>query len=261
MTNYRNRQYKPSKQFLQREFLTNDTTDDSENENNMAAGDSSLRSSTTTVNNMSISKSKRNKTISRHSSLGSSEYQQQQQQQQQKQNQLNQQINSSNNEPKRISNADVKRTSSLKQFHYSSDEGDLITDQFRKMATSLKKKKSDSPRVSSPNSVQRKTSTNERRSRSHKTKNNDEETMSTRLLNAICFYLLFSPTVELSTNRIESYRFSMVQRLSVILCSDICIVQFCWNSSADGNSLRSSRKDKVYSLFICSKRHLTDWTV
>ena len=184
ISNMRNRHskniYKPSKQFLQREKLTNNTSDESDQD--LAAGDSSVRSSTTTVNNMSISKIKRSKPISRHSSLGSSEYQYQQQQQQQ---------NQSNNELKRVTTTDVKRTSSLKQFHHSSDEGDN-NDELKQIANSLRKKnlittsKKSDPSQSPPDAIHRKTSNNERRSRLTKskahenTKLSDEESMTTR---------------------------------------------------------------------------------
>ncbi|CAF3630906.1 unnamed protein product [Rotaria sp. Silwood1] len=100
--------YKPSKQFMERDKLINDTTDD---EFNGTIGDLSIRSSTTTVNNISTGKIKRSKPISRHSSLGNKEYYQKYQQQ-------------SINETKHLLINDVKRASSLKQFHYFSDETD-----------------------------------------------------------------------------------------------------------------------------------------
>jgi hypothetical protein len=104
--------YKPSKQFMERKKLINDTTDDSDHD--VCNGDSSVRSSTTTVHNMTIGKIKRSKPISRHSSLGSNEHHHQQQQQQQ----------NLTKESKRLTTNDVKRASSLKQFHHLSDEGD-----------------------------------------------------------------------------------------------------------------------------------------
>ncbi len=94
--------YKPSKQFLEREKLINNTTDD-EDKNN-----SSIRSSTTTIHNITIGKIKRSKSLSRHSSLGSGENKQQQKQ--------------LTKESRRLPTNDVKRTSSLKQFNYSSDD-------------------------------------------------------------------------------------------------------------------------------------------
>jgi hypothetical protein len=97
--------YKPSKQFLEREKLTNNTTDDEDNNNN----NSSIRSSTTTIHNLTIGKLKRSKSLSRHSSLGSGEHKHQQKQ--------------LTKESRRLTSNDVKRTSSLKQFHHSSDEG------------------------------------------------------------------------------------------------------------------------------------------
>ncbi|CAF0734403.1 unnamed protein product [Didymodactylos carnosus] len=112
--------YKPSNKFLEREKLTKinmSTSDESDNNNNtttttttttLNANESlcSTRSSTTT-------KLKRSKSLSRHSSLGSAEYQLQQQ---------NKKTNMTTNVN------DVKRTSSLKQFYYrrslSSDDAD-----------------------------------------------------------------------------------------------------------------------------------------
>ncbi|CAF0778650.1 unnamed protein product [Adineta steineri] len=94
--------YKPSKQFLEREKLTNNTTDESDH-------NSSIRSSATTIHNITIGKVKRSKSLSRHSSLGSAEHKQQQQKQLTK-------------ESRRLTTNDVKRTSSLKQFHHDSDE-------------------------------------------------------------------------------------------------------------------------------------------
>jgi len=98
----RRRSYKPSRQFLERGKLTNNTTDDSDN-------NSSMRSSATTIRNITIGKVKRSKSLSRHSSLGSAEHKQQQKQ--------------LTKESERLTTNDVKRTSSLKQFHHSSDEG------------------------------------------------------------------------------------------------------------------------------------------
>ena len=150
--------YKPSKQFLERDKLTIDTTDDSDHDR---TGDSSVRSSSTTVNNMAIGKLKRSKPISRHSSLGSSEYQQQQQQQ-----------SGFNCESKRQSiNHDVKRTSSLKQFHHSSDEGDVGDEQTMKKKIPINTTK---------------TSVNDRRGRLSKSKPtglnrmSDDDSMTTR---------------------------------------------------------------------------------
>ncbi|CAF0745584.1 unnamed protein product [Adineta ricciae] len=92
--------YKPSKRFLEREKLTSNTTDDSDN-------NSSMRSSATTIHNITIGKVKRSKSLSRHSSLGSAEHRQQPKQ--------------LTKESRRLTTADVKRTSSLKQFHRLSD--------------------------------------------------------------------------------------------------------------------------------------------
>ena len=91
--------YKPSKQFLEREKLTN-TTDESDHE-------SSIRSSTTTLHNVTAEKIKRSKSLSRHSSLGSGEYKQQKQ---------------LTKESRRLTNTDVTRTSSFKQIRQSSDD-------------------------------------------------------------------------------------------------------------------------------------------
>jgi hypothetical protein len=188
--------YKPSRQFMERERLTNDTTDDSDRDAAAAAGDSSVRSSSTTVNNMAIGKIKRTKPISRHSSLGSSEYQHQQQHQHnhpQSQSFLSA-------ESKRTANSDVKRTSSLKQFHHSSDDDDDPTDDLTRTFNStsatnnsnVKKKsvpitpKKTEQILSSLAIVNSKNSLNERRSRLAKSKtsgpskNSDEESMTTR---------------------------------------------------------------------------------
>ncbi|UJR14666.1 hypothetical protein I4U23_001659 [Adineta vaga] len=94
--------YKPSKQFLQREKLTSNGTDESDN-------NSSMRSSATTIHNITVGKVKRSKSLSRHSSLGSGEHKQQPKQ--------------LTKESRRSTiTEDVKRTSSLKQFHHLSDE-------------------------------------------------------------------------------------------------------------------------------------------
>lgn len=130
--------YKPSKQFLERERLTTDTTDDSDH--GELHGDSSVRSSTTTVHNVTISKVKRTKPVSRHSSLGSSEHhhhqlqqlQLQQQQQQHQQQQQQQQQQNSNKESKRSIANDVKRASSMRQFHYVSGDDDNDEDEHNK---------------------------------------------------------------------------------------------------------------------------------
>jgi len=113
--------YKPSKQFLEREKLSTDTTDDETD-----ANDSSIRSSTTTVQNLTINgKIKRTKPVSRHSSLGSNE---------QQQAQLQTQINLTKRIP---TNHDVKRTSSLKQFYRVSDHDN---DDEHKQTNSIKKR-------------------------------------------------------------------------------------------------------------------------
>lgn len=91
--------YKPSKQFLEREKLTN-TTDESDRE-------SSVRSSTTTLHNVTAEKIKRSKSLSRHSSLGSGEYKQQKQ---------------LTKESRRLTSTDVTRTTSFKQIRQSSDD-------------------------------------------------------------------------------------------------------------------------------------------
>jgi hypothetical protein len=96
--------YKPSRQFLEREKLTNDTTDESDHQ-------SSLRSSTTTVQNSITGKIKRSKSLSRHSSLGSGE-------------QPHHQHKSLFKDARRATINEVKRATSLKQIHHSSDEGD-----------------------------------------------------------------------------------------------------------------------------------------
>ena len=190
--------YKPSRQFMERERLTNDTTDDSDRDAAAAAGDSSVRSSSTTVNNMAIGKIKRTKPISRHSSLGSSEYQHQQQHHHNQQHPQSQSLLSA--ESKRTANSDVKRTSSLKQFHHSSDDDDDRTEDLTRTFNSISttnttagKKKSlpITPKkteqiLSSLASVQSKNPLNERRSRLVKSKtsgpnkNSDEESMTTR---------------------------------------------------------------------------------
>jgi hypothetical protein len=155
---------------MEREKLTNDTTDDSDHEE--FNGDSSVRSSTTTVNNMTIGKIKRSKPILRHSSLGSNEQQQQQPQQY------------STKESKRLSTNDVKRASSLKQFHHISDEGDNDDDEQNKILNSnnnnnnninIKKKIIKNEQILS-------STLNERRTKLVKTKNktSDDESMITR---------------------------------------------------------------------------------
>ena len=177
--------YKPSKRFMEREKLTNDTTDDSDHDG--FNGDSSVRSSTTTVHNMTIGKSKRTKPISRHSSLGSNEHHNQQQQQQQP----------FTKESKRLATNDVKRASSLKQFHHLSDDGDdddyeqnktlHVNNQMKKKVSALVKKHEQI--LPSTATVSSKNSINERRSRLVKTKaktNGDDdddgeaESMTTR---------------------------------------------------------------------------------
>lgn len=103
--------YKPSRQFLEREKLTNHTTDESDEENNLNNNSSSIRSSTTTIQNLTIGKIKRSKSLSRHSSLGSNE-------------QKTVPMKTTNKESRRLLANDVKRTTSLKQIHHSSDETD-----------------------------------------------------------------------------------------------------------------------------------------
>ena len=175
--------YKPSKQFLRREKLTHDTTDDSDQDAFKAAAgageDSSVRSSTTTVNNMTVGKTKRSKPISRHSSLGSSEYQQQQ---------LLKQALSKESKP--IATGDVKRTSSLKQFHHSSDDSDeqkRTLNHFSNMpkkGSTLFKKNEPVPMTTAP--ANSKLISNERRSRLGKSKsaavnqNSEDESFTTR---------------------------------------------------------------------------------
>jgi hypothetical protein len=150
--------YKPSKQFLEREKLTNHTTDDSDN-------NSSIRSSATTIHNITIEKIKRSKSLSRHSSLGSGEHKQQQKQ--------------LTKESRRLISNNVKRTSSLKQFHHSSDEGDVDDEQNKTLNDTTIKKKI---------SIPTKNLTNERRTKSVKpktntiNKNKDDESMTTRLV-------------------------------------------------------------------------------
>lgn len=163
--------YKPSKQFLEREKLTTDTTDDSDH--GELQGDSSVRSSTTTVHNMTITKIKRSKPISRHSSLGSNEHYLHPQQ-------------SVNKEFKRSITTDVKRASSMKQVHHGSDEGDQDDDEHNRTlnantsnmtitAVTTKKKTSKNEAIPIP-------PTNERRMKlvKSKTKHSEEETMMTR---------------------------------------------------------------------------------
>ena len=166
--------YKPSKQFMERDKLKNDTTDDSDRDG--FNGDSSVRSSTTTVHNMTIGKTKRTKPISRHSSLGSTEHNQQHQQQ------------NLTKESKRLSTNDVKRASSLKQFHHISDEdsGDDDDEQNKTLNANnnnnnLKKKKSEQIPPSTI-IINSKNPTNERRTRLIKSKNktSDDESMITR---------------------------------------------------------------------------------
>jgi hypothetical protein len=156
--------YKPSKQFMEREKLTNDTTDDSDN------ADSSVRSSTTTVHNMTIGKIKRTKPISRHSSLGSNEHHHQQQ--------------CLTKESKRLSTADVKRASSLKQFHHISDEGDNDDDEQNKTLNSNNNNNNniDIKKKLNKNEQNLSSITNERRTKlvKSKSKNSDEESMMTR---------------------------------------------------------------------------------
>jgi len=156
--------YKPSKQFMEREKLKNDTTDDSDHEE--FNGDSSVRSSTTTVNNMTIGKIKRTKPISRHSSLGSNEHHHQQQQQQ-----------CSTKESKRLSTNDVKRASSLKQFHHISDEGDNDDDEQNKTLNS-----NNNNNNNDLNSKKKIIKNEQIRAKLVKTKNktNDDESMITR---------------------------------------------------------------------------------
>ncbi len=141
--------YKPSRQFLEREKLTNNTTDDSDN-------NSSIRSSATTIRNITIGKVKRSKSLSRHSSLGSAEHKQQQKQ--------------LTKESERLTTNDVKRTSSLKQFYHSSDDDGDADDE-------LKKKKNLSIN-------ERRTKLNKSKTNMTK-KNTDEECMTTRFV--ICF--------------------------------------------------------------------------
>ncbi|CAF1214120.1 unnamed protein product [Adineta ricciae] len=178
--------YKPSKRFMEREKLTNDTTDDSDHD--VFNGDSSVRSSTTTVHNMTIGKSKRTKPISRHSSLGSNEHHNQQQQHQQQQPFAK--------ESKRLATSDVKRASSLKQFHHLSDDGDdddyeqnrtlQANNQMKKKVSALVKKHEQT--LPSTAAVSSKNFINERRPRLVKTKaktNGDDdddepESMTTR---------------------------------------------------------------------------------
>ncbi|CAF3798494.1 unnamed protein product [Adineta steineri] len=171
--------YKPSKHFMAREKLTNDTTDDSDRD--VLNGDSSVRSSTTTVNNMTTGKIKRTKPISRHSSLGSNEHHNQQQQQQQQQNLTK--------ESKRLTTNDVKRASSLKQFHRLSDEGDDDDEQNKSLNTKITIKKKVSTIIKkheqilpSTSSINSKNLNNERRPRFIKSKNktSDDESMTTR---------------------------------------------------------------------------------
>jgi hypothetical protein len=164
---YRNikNSYKPSKQFMEREKLTNDTTDDSDHEE--FNGDSSVRSSTTTVNNMTIGKIKRSKPISRHSSLGSNEHHQQQQQY-------------STKESKRLLTNDVKRASSLKQFHHISDEGDNDDDEQNKTLNSNNNNNNKKKIIKNEQILS--STSNERRGKLVKTKNknSDDESMITR---------------------------------------------------------------------------------
>jgi hypothetical protein len=185
--------YRPSRQFMEREKLTNDTTDDSDHG---LVGDSSVRSSTTTVNNMSIGKMKRTKPVLRHSSLGNNEYHQQQQQHKQQQQQQQQDSQSHDVKCSMASN-DVKRASSLKQFYHSSDDADAADErtkshkmavlstshyQTKKKGTSIGKDKIE-PNLVSAGSNNSKQSTIERRSRLVKTKlsrTSDDESITTR---------------------------------------------------------------------------------
>ncbi|CAF3276724.1 unnamed protein product [Rotaria sp. Silwood2] len=178
LNRYRNSKnlYKPSKQFMEREKLTNDTTDESDHDEfNGTIGDSSVRSSTTTVHNISTGKIKRSKPISRHSSLGNKEYYQKYQQQ-------------STNDSKRLSTNDVKRASSLKQFHHLSDEADDDDEQNKTLNANNNnnnnniKNKNEQQILSSTSLVNSNNLTNERRSKliKSKTVNIDEESMMTR---------------------------------------------------------------------------------
>ena len=155
LNRYRNSKnpYKPSKQFMEREKLTNDTTDDSDHdEHNVNNEDSSVHSSTTTVHNVAIGKMKRSKLISRHSSLGHTEYYQQQ----------------STKESKHLSTTNnVKRTSSLKQFHHLSDEADDDDEQQCKTLNTNN---------NNHNNMKKKTS--------HITKKNEQLLPSTSLINS-----------------------------------------------------------------------------
>ncbi|CAF3965102.1 unnamed protein product [Rotaria sordida] len=195
LNRYRNSKnlYKPSKQFMERKKLTNDTTDESDHDEfNGTIGDSSVRSSTTTVNNISIGKIKRSKPISRHSSLGNNEYYQKSQQHHQQHQQQQQQLTK---ESKRLLTNDVKRASSLKQFHHLSDEADDDDEQNKtlnfnnnnnnniniKKKTSIMTKKNEQI-LSSTSLINSKNLTNERRSKLIKSKaiNSDEESITTR---------------------------------------------------------------------------------
>ena len=108
--------YKPSKQFLEREKLITNTTDDSDH-------NSSIRSSATTIHNITIGKIKRSKSLSRHSSLGSGEHKQQQQKQLTK-------------ESRRLTTNDMTRAVSFKQIYQSSDEAGDDDDEQKNSNTS-----------------------------------------------------------------------------------------------------------------------------
>jgi hypothetical protein len=92
--------HKPSKQFLEREKLIDDTTDESDHHQ------SSVRSSATIVHTLTQAKLKRSKSLSRHSSVGSVEQQQK----------------LFNKESRRLNNHDGRRAASVKQIHLSSDD-------------------------------------------------------------------------------------------------------------------------------------------
>jgi uncharacterized membrane protein YkoI len=161
---------------MEREKLTNDTTDDSDHEG--LNGDSSIRSSTTTVHNMTIGKIKRTKPISRHSSLGSNEHHQQQQQQ----HQLN-----LTKESKRSGNNDVKRASSLKQFHHQSDEGDNDDDEQNKTLNASNNNNNNNNTFTTKKKIPKtepiiSMTSSERRAKFVKSnsKHSDEESMMTR---------------------------------------------------------------------------------
>lgn len=175
--------YKPSKQFLEREKLTIDTTDDSDHDR---TADSSVKSSSTTVNNVTTTKLKRSKPISRHSSLGSTEYHHQIQQ------------NSFNESKRPLSHHDVKRTSSLKQFHHSSDEGDVGDEQktMKKKSNSILLKKTE------PTTIERRGRLTKSKSNGINLKN-DDESMTTRFEYFIVFFSSSSSSVR---QRLNFYR-------------------------------------------------------